>query len=65
MTKASPAARNKHGKFKAVHESQQGGKDVSVEVVRVEDEIGEVVGSQALDVVIDNGLQGMKASPLS
>lgn len=48
-----------------MHESQQGGKGVSVEGVRVEDELREGAERQALDVVLARGLQGMKISPVS
>lgn len=44
-----------------MHESQQGGKGVIVEGIRVEDEIREVVERQVLDVVLAHGLQGMKS----
>ena len=40
-----------------MHESQQGGEGVSVEGVRVEDEIREVVERQALDIVLAHGLK--------
>lgn len=47
-----------------MHESQQGGKGVSVEGVGV-DELREGAERQALDVVLARGLQGMKTSPVS
>lgn len=46
--------------MEAVHESQQGGKGVRVEGVRVKDEIREVEEMKSLDVVLAQGLRERK-----